>query len=421
MIWDFNLLYFTLTFADTASVNGGWRPTPGRDPSIMSSSTRKGTHSSSLYPLRRPDYRNRGRSRYGDSYMATSFKAIEPAPVSLLRLDDPNEQMLLADLAGRQMRPLQPRSIPFPVLDSVGGKNQQNLASFENLAAILRYRATNDSHRHATAFTAVDSKGKEPVTISWDKLNARAEKVAATIRDKSGLQLGDRVALIYRKSEVLDFIVALFGCFLAGMVAIPINAADDLSELSFILNLTSANLVLTTDFNHKAFIKDMQTRSMEIPSNVEWWKTNDFGTWYPTKKIKDYPAIKVPELAYIEYAKAVNGELKGVTVTHQTIMAEGRMYKASVTETDVTVGDTDGALNVAPKARPQHSGFDTVVSYLEPRQQVGMVLSVLCSVYCGNHTVFTSGSIVDTPAVWIYVLSKYRGKQGQRTLVTGRY
>jgi acyl-CoA synthetase (AMP-forming)/AMP-acid ligase II len=353
--------------------------------------------------------------------MATSFKAIEPAPVSLLRLDDPNEQMLLADLAGRQMRPLQPRSIPFPVVDSVGGKNQQNLATFDNLAAILRYRATNDSHRHATAFTAVDSKGKEPVTISWDKLNARAEKVAATIRDKSGLQLGDRVALIYRKSEVLDFIVALFGCFLAGMVAIPINAADDLSELSFILNLTSANLVLTTDFNHKAFIKDMQTRSMEIPSNVEWWKTNDFGTWYPTKKIKDYPAIKVPELAYIEYAKAVNGELKGVTITHQTIMAEGRMYKASVTETDVTVGDTDGALNVVPKARPQHSGFDTVVTYLEPRQQVGMVLSVLCSVYCGNHTVFTSGSIVDTPAVWIYVLSKYRGKSGVENALECRY
>ncbi|ORZ12219.1 hypothetical protein BCR42DRAFT_331821 [Absidia repens] len=308
------------------------------------------------------------------------------------------------------MRPLQPRSIPFPILDgAAGGKNQQNLGNYDNLASILRYRATSDSHRLATAFTVVDAKGKEPLSISWEKLNARAEKVAISIRDKSGLQMGDRVALIYRKSEVLDFIVAFFGCFFAGMVAVPINAADDLSELSFILNLTSANLVLTTDFNHRAFIKDMQTRSTEIPANVEWWKTNDFGTWYPTKKIKEYPPVKVPELAYIEYAKAVNGELKGVTITHQTIMAEGRVYKASVTETDVSISnDAVETLNVAPKQQSGYSGYDTVVSYLEPRQQVGLVLSVLCSVYCGNHTVFTSGSIVDTPAVWIYVLSKYK-------------
>ncbi|KAI8093527.1 uncharacterized protein BX664DRAFT_260037 [Halteromyces radiatus] len=304
------------------------------------------------------------------------------------------------------MRPLQPRSIPFPVIDG-NGKNQQNLANFDNLAAILRYRATNDNHQLASAFTVVDAKGKEPVSISWEKLNARAEKIAMTIRNKAGLQMGDRVALIYRKSEVLDFIVALFGCFLAGMVAVPINAADDLSELSFILNLTSANLILTTDFNHRAFIKDMQTRSMEIPANVEWWKTNDFGTWYPTKKVKDHPPIKVPELAYIEYAKAVNGELKGVTITHQAIMAEGRMYKASVTETEVSINDSDNTLKVTPKQN-NYGGFDTVVSYLEPRQQIGMVLSVLCSVYCGNHTIFTSGSIIDTPAVWIYVLSKYK-------------
>ncbi|KAI9305286.1 hypothetical protein BJ944DRAFT_162028 [Cunninghamella echinulata] len=306
------------------------------------------------------------------------------------------------------MRPLQSRTIPFSVMDDGNGQQQHNLEEFQNIAAILRYRATSDNHRLASAFTVLDSKGKEPASLSWEKLNARAEKIAVQFRDKkSGIQSGDRVALIYRKSEVLEFIVALFGCFLAGVVAIPINAADDLSELSFILNLTNANLILTTEFNHRAFIKDIQTRSLDFPANIDWWKTDSFGTWYPSKKAKEYASIKAVELAYIEYAKAVNGELKGVIVTHHSIMEEGRMYKAGITDTTVSINQNDQTLDVQPK-RQQYSGFDTVVTYLEPRQQVGLVLSVLCSVYSGNHTVFTSGSIVDTPATWIYVISKYK-------------
>ncbi|KAI8073219.1 hypothetical protein BC940DRAFT_232010 [Gongronella butleri] len=296
------------------------------------------------------------------------------------------------------MRPLQPRSVPTLA-------HQENMEQFESLGAILRYRGTNDALKLTTAFTVVDAKGKEPASITWDKLHARAEKIASLLREKSGLQHGSRVALFYRKSEVLEFMIALFGCMIAGMVAVPVNSADDVAELAFILNVTNATLVMTTDYNHSSLFKDLQARSMDLPTGVDWWRTNSYGTWYPSKKTREYPPMRLPELAYIEYAKAINGELKGVAITHRTLMSEGKLYKTSTTSTHVAINDTDNALQVSA----QHGAyFDTVVTYLEPRQQVGLILSVLCSVYCGNHTVFTSGSIVDTPAAWIYVISKFK-------------
>lgn len=346
-----------------------------------------------------------GRSKYGNSYMATSFKAIEPAPQPKLLLDDPAEQMLIADMAGRQLLPLEAREIPFELLDA---SDHNNLSKFSNLAEILRYRATRGSHARSPAFTVVDGRGKEATSYTWEKLNARAEKVAHLIREKSGLHAGDRVALIYRKSEQLDFIVAMLGCFLAGMVAVPINAAEEVAELSFILNLTNAYLVLTTEYNLRAFTKDMQARSIEFPPNIDWWKTDDFGSWYPRSKSGTYPAIKVPELAYVEYAKAANGELKGVAVNHKTIMSECAAIMGAMTET-VESTDSNGAAVLAPKYGAR--GIDCIVTYLEHRQQVGLVLSVLWSIFAGCHTIFCSSSIIDTPAVWIYVLSKYKGKR----------
>lgn len=345
-----------------------------------------------------------GRSRYRDSYMASTFKAIEPAPQPKLLLNDPADQMFLADLAGRQMAPLKGRSIPFTLYDA---DNKTILTDFSNLAELLRFRSTQSDHLRRDAFVLVDARGKEPESLTWEKLNARAEKIANSMRQKGNIKPGDRVALIYRKSEVLEFIPALFGCFLAGVTAVPINAAEDLSELSFILTLTNIYLILTTEYNQRAFTKDLQTKQVEFPASITWWNTNSMGTWYPPKKTAEYPVIKVPEVAYIEYAKASNGELKGVTVTHASIMEQCAAFQAATTETTVTT-TSNGGVEVKPKQTGRVP--DVVVSYFEPRQQIGLVLSVLNSVYAGNSMIFTSGSIVDTPAVWIYVLSKYKGK-----------
>ncbi|KAG2232160.1 hypothetical protein INT48_006034, partial [Thamnidium elegans] len=340
------------------------------------------------------------RSKYGNTSMVKSFQNVEPIPIPQFQLEDTQN---IEELAGRQMLPSIPRDIPFKVIDI---QDKQDTSLFDSISEVFRYRASNSQGRIVPAFTRIDDKGKEGITLTWEKLAARAEKVAMVIRDKSGLQVGDCVALLYKKIETIDFIVSLLGCFLSGMVAVPINAADELSELWFILRVSKVHLILTTDDNLKTLTKNMKLRNLDFPKDLDWWPTNDFGSLY-TYQIKSgkYNDIRSTPLAYIEFTKSINGELKGVAVSHQTIMSQCHSFTAATTETVIFTSE-DGTTSVLPNWDTQ--GANTLLTYLEPRQQLGLNISVLCSIYSGSHTLFASSNIMETPAVWVYVVSKYK-------------
>ncbi|RCH83734.1 hypothetical protein CU098_000095, partial [Rhizopus stolonifer] len=337
-------------------------------------------------------------SKYGNIIMSKSFQNVEPIPVPHI----PNDAVL-EELAGRQMLASLPRDIPFKVIDL---QDKQDPSLFLSIAELLRYRASNSQGRLIPAFSQIDDKGKELTNVTWEKLDARAEKVALVIQEKSGLKVGDCVALIYRKSEIVDFIVSLLGCFIAGMVAVPINAIEDLSELWFILRVSKIHLVLTTENNLKTLTKSVKTRNSEFPKNVDWWPTNDFGSLY-THQIKSgkYNSLRSTPLAYIEFTKSINGELKGVAVSHHAIMSSCHSYTAGTTETIVFTAE-DGTTSIVPNWDAQ--GADILLTYLDSRQQLGLNLSVLGSIYNGSHTIFANATIMETPAAWIYVLSKYK-------------
>ena len=86
-----------------------------------------------------------------------------------------------------------------------------------------------------------------------------------------------------------------------------------------ILTTTQAHLALTTDVNLKNFQRDITANKLNWPRGVEWWKTNEFGGFHPKKK-DEVPALNVPDLAYIEFSKAPTGDLRGVVMSHRTIM-----------------------------------------------------------------------------------------------------
>lgn len=343
-----------------------------------------------------PEYGAPQRYSVNDAFSPTAAMA----PPMLTANDLPPPEALEYQL------PLEPRDVPFAIHDP--HDRNTPMSKFDNIAAILRHRARTTAK--VPAYWVLDSKGKEISSITWDKLAARAEKVAQVIRDKSSLYRGDRVALVYRDSEVIDFAIALMGCFIAGVVAVPINDLQDYQRLNWILTSTQAHLALTTDNNLKAFQRDITTQKLTWPKGVEWWKTNEFGSYHPKKK-DEVPPLSVPDLAYIEFSRAPTGDLRGVVLSHRTIMHQMACLSAVISTIPRNgLGDTFN-----PSLRDKNgkliggaASSEILLSYLDPRQGIGMILSVLLTVYGGHTTVWFDGKAVDTPGLYAHLITKYK-------------
>ncbi|RKP34895.1 hypothetical protein BJ085DRAFT_27225, partial [Dimargaris cristalligena] len=91
--------------------------------------------------------------------------------------------------------------------------------NFTSLPGLLKYRAIQTPK--TLAYMGIDNKGKEGMSITWQRLYQRTERIVKLLRNKGVVCKGDRVALVYRKSEVIDFLVAFYGVMSAGMCAVP--------------------------------------------------------------------------------------------------------------------------------------------------------------------------------------------------------
>jgi acyl-CoA synthetase (AMP-forming)/AMP-acid ligase II len=340
-----------------------------------------------------------GPHRYSSSDAFSPTAAMAPPMLTTSDLPPP-------DALEYQM-PLEPRDVPFAVYDPHDSNTP--MSKFDNIAAVLRHRSRTTAK--APAYWVLDGKGKEISSITWDKLASRAEKVAQVIRDKSSLYRGDRVALIYRDTEIIDFAIAMLGCFIAGVVAVPINDLEDYAKLNVILTSTQAHLALTTDNNLKAFQRDITTQKLNWPRGVEWWKTNEFGSFHPKKK-DEVPPLTVPDLAYIEFSRAPTGDLRGVVMSHRTIMHQMACLSAIVsTVPSNTGGDTFNSGLRDKNGRLMAGGGNSgeiLLSYLDPRQGIGMILGVLLTVYGGHTTVWMENKAVETPGLYANLITKYR-------------
>lgn len=296
--------------------------------------------------------------------------------------------------------PLEPRDIPFAVSDP--HEKNTPMSKFDNLPSVLRHRTR--THPKQPAYWVLDQRGKEIASITWEKLASRAEKVAQVIRDKSNLYCGDRVALIYREEEIIEFAVAFMGCLVAGVVAVPINSIDDYQVLNLVLTSTQAHLALTTENNLKTFQRDIATQKLNWPRGVEWWKTNEFGSYHPKKK-DETPPLLVPDLAYIEFSRAPTGDLRGVVMSHRTIMHQMACLSAIVS-TDPS--STSNASQQESRFLGGRNRSETLISYLDPRQGIGMILGILLTVYGGHTTIWLEDKTVETPGLYAHLITKYR-------------
>ena len=136
-----------------------------------------------------------------------------------------------------------------------------------------------------------------------------------------GIAPGDRVGIFAKNCP--EYLVALFGIWWAGAVAVPVNAKLHPKEAEFILTNSGATLCITSE-------------GLEAPNAT------------PFGSVTADPIAPVPreatDLAWLFYTSGTTGRPKGVQITHGMIAATSACYPIDVDP----VSPEDAALYAAP-------------------------------------------------------------------------
>ncbi len=160
---------------------------------------------------------------------------------------------------------------------------------------------------------------------------ARARAIAGWLVTKD-VRSGDRVAIFLTNTP--EYLVALYGIWMAGAAVVPINAKLHGREVAFILENAQAKLVFTDAVLGHSLKEIPVTAQVVDLCEVE------------TDRIFDTAPIarSADDLAWLFYTSGTTGQPKGVMITHGMLMAMALSYSVDVDH----VSAEDTALYAAP-------------------------------------------------------------------------
>ena len=205
------------------------------------------------------------------------------------------------------------------------------------------------------------------VVCDYATLALRASQLASAFV-ASGLRPGDRVALVSR--NVPAYVEALFACWWAGLVVVPVNAKLHPRELAFVLQDCGARWALT-DAAWRSAIEASADGKDALQHVLELGSAN-YERLVASGRTMDLATCADDDPAWIFYTSGTTGRPKGVVITHRNLHAMREAFVASVE----SIAPGDALLHPAPLSHgsglylvphvaggavsvlPESSGFD---------------------------------------------------------------
>jgi long-chain acyl-CoA synthetase len=209
------------------------------------------------------------------------------------------------------------------------------------------------AHGHAPAFTNMGA------TLSYVQLDELSRAFAAWLQKKSGLQAGDRVALMM--PNILQYPIALFGVLRAGMVVVNTNPLYTARELEHQLKDSGAKAIVIVEnfvhvlqqvLPHTELKKVLVTRIgdllgfphgfivnfvlQHVRKQIPPWSMPGAGTFKGALGaglgLKLDPVALGPEdIAFLQYTGGTTGVAKAAVLTHRNMVANVLQASAWIT------------------------------------------------------------------------------------------
>ncbi|KTC92608.1 MULTISPECIES: non-ribosomal peptide synthetase [Legionella] len=245
------------------------------------------------------------------------------------------------------------------------------------LVDILNQRSVNNPEQIVYSFLGTDTH----TSLSYRNLANNSIGIATQLVECAGAET--RVILLYPSG--LDFISALFACFYAKMIAVPVyshnlNIEKLLPRLVSVVQDTDARVILTTS----AIVQDRQ-RLIELAPclrQVTFIATNEINLRH--NEDWQHQEIDPRSVAFLQYSSGSTGSPKGVMVTHKNLMSNVKIIQKS--------------FGLVP-----HQG---VVSWLPHYHDMGLIGNILGGMYSQTPLhMFSPIDFVRKPLRWLQLIS----------------
>jgi len=249
------------------------------------------------------------------------------------------------------------------------------------LVTLLREQAERDGSRTIMRFLGDSDAATD--TITYAELDARARAIATHLQLAAAP--GERALVLHPPG--LDYIAALFGCFYAGVIAVPAyppRLNRSLDRLQDIIEDARPRLALTTA-SVLARLQRNESTDTEL-SALQWIATDHLTNaaanhWQPLNQSTD-------DIALLQYTSGSTSTPKGVMLSHANLIN-----------------------NIRGLAALRHtSSDDRFVSWLPPYHDMGLIGATLLPLYMGTEAVLLAPTaFLQRPLRWLEALSQYRG------------
>jgi acyl-CoA synthetase (AMP-forming)/AMP-acid ligase II len=253
----------------------------------------------------------------------------------------------------------------------------------DTLVDVLEHRAATQPDHPAYIF--LPDRGGERASLTFADLYERASTVALALGERG--QKGDRAVLLFPPG--LDFIVAFFGCLLAGVIAVPImiprrDGSRDASAA--ILEDCSPRFAMTRRDLIEGARPDLTQRIQS--AEIEWLFVGD-SEREPGMADGAMYHPEADDIAFLQYTSGSTSAPKGVIVSHGNLIDNSEMIR-------IAFGNT-----------PQSN----YVSWVPLYHDMGLILNALQSLYVGASCVLMPPvSFMQRPLGWLRAIHDYRAE-----------
>src|SRR4051812_20279459 len=269
------------------------------------------------------------------------------------------------------------------------------METFRPLVALLARRAAEQADDRAYIF--VSDRGTEEAALTFRQLHHSASALA--LRLTVAARPGDRAILVFPPG--IEFMVAFFGCLIAGIIAVPMmmprrNSARDASAAIL------ANCTPTVALTNSAASRRGDLRARFAQESIRWIEVD--------LAVADGETIERPEpapddIAFLQYTSGSTSAPKGVMVSHANLLANLEMIR-------LALGNTKRS---------------TYVNWVPLYHDMGLILNALEALYVGALCVLLApNAFMQRPLNWIRAIHTYRaevacGPNFGYDLCVGRY